>query len=137
MAVSTPEKVAPDGNPAAEEPQTPVNPSKVPRLVAPYRFPATMQHHRPLSSQLCSISTFARESLRHARIAGKAHTQGCEMAKELHTQLGVMTAELHKVYKLQQKQLDLQEQQLELQCKDIELRKHKLQMKEAALKVLF
>ena len=59
------------------------------------------------------------------------------MAKELDTQLGVMTAELCKVHKLQQKQLDLQEQQLELQYKGIELRQHKLQMKEAALKVLF
>ena len=137
VAVSTPEKVAPEANPAAEEPQTPVNPPKVPRPVAPNRFPATLQHHRPLSSQLCSISTFARESLRHPMTAGKASTQGCEMAKELHTQLGVMTAELCKVCKLQQKQLNLQEQLLELQCKDIELRQGKLQMKEAALKVLF
>ena len=58
------------------------------------------------------------------------------MAKELHTQLGVMTVELCKVHQLQQKQLDLQEQQLELQYKDIELRQCELQMKEAALKVL-
>ena len=50
VAVSTPEKVAPEVDPAAEEPQTPVNAPKVPRPVAPYRFPATMQHHRQLSS---------------------------------------------------------------------------------------
>ena len=134
VAVSTPEKVAPEANPAAEEPQTPVNPPKVPRPVAPYRFPANLQHCRPLTLQLHSISTFARESPRHAMTAGKASTQGCKMAKELHTQLGVMTAELHKVCKLQQKQLDLQEQQLELYCKDMELRQCELQMKEAALK---
>ena len=67
----------------------------------------------------------------------KASTQGHRMANELHTHLGVMTAELHKVHKLQQKQLNLQEQQLELQSKDIELRQCKLQMKEAALKMLF
>ena len=137
VVVSTPEKVVPEANPAAEESQTPVNPPKVPRPVAPYRFPATLQHQRLLSSQLCSISTFARESLRHAMTAGKASTQGHKMAKGLHTQLGVMTAELCKVHKLPQKQLDVQEQQLQLQCKDIELRQCKLQMKEAALKVLF
>ena len=97
VAVSTPEKVAPEVNPAAEEPQTPVNPPKVPRPVAPYRFPATVWHCRLLSSQLCSISTFARESLRHGMTAGKASNQGHEMAKELHTQLCVMTAELCKV----------------------------------------
>ena len=39
MAVSTPEKVAPEVNPAAEEPQTPMNPPKVPRPVTPYRSP--------------------------------------------------------------------------------------------------
>ena len=137
VAVSTPEKVTPEANSTAEDPQTPVNPPKVPRLVVPYRFPATLQHHRPLSSQLCSISTFARESLRHAMTTGKASTQSHNMAKELHTQLGIMAAELHKVHKLQQKQIDLQEQQLELQCKDIELWQCELQMKEAALKVLF
>ena len=83
VAVNTPEKVAPEADPAAEKPQTPVNPPKVPWPVAPYRFPATMWHHRPLSSQLCSISTFDRESLRHARTAGKASTQGHKLAKEL------------------------------------------------------
>ena len=59
------------------------------------------------------------------------------MAKEFNTQLGVMRAELHKLCKLQQKHIDLQEQQLKLQCKDIELRECRLQMKEAAIKVLF
>ena len=87
VAVSTPEKVAPEANPTAEMSQTPVNPPKVPRPVALYRFPVTLQDHRPLSSQFCSISNFARESLRHAMTAGKASTQGHKMAKELHTQL--------------------------------------------------
>ena len=66
---------------------------------------------------------------------GNASTKGHKMAKEQHMQLGVMTAELHKVCKLQQKQIDLLKQQLQLQHKDIELKKHKLQVKEAALKV--
>ena len=79
-----------------------------------YKFPTTLQHHRPLSSEVYSISTFARESLRHALTAGMASTQGHKMAKQLHTQLGVMTPELHKVHKLQQKQTDLLEQLLEL-----------------------
>ena len=108
MAVSTPEKAIPETTPAAEEPQTLVNPPKVPWPVAPYKFPATLQCHRPLCPQLYNISTFVRESLRHTMTAGKASTQGCEMAKELHT-LGVMTAELCKVHKLQQKQTDLPE----------------------------
>ena len=69
--------------------------------------------------------------------AGKASNQCHKMAKELHTQLGFMTAELHNLCKLQQKQTYLLEQQLELQCKDIELRKHELQVKEAALEVFF
>ena len=103
VAVSSPEKATPEATPAAEEIQTPVNPPNVPRSVASYRFPAIMQHHRPLSSQLYSICTFVRKSLRHAMTAGKASTQGHEMAKELHIQLGVMTAELCKVCKLQQK----------------------------------
>ena len=60
VAVSTPEKVAPEANPVAEEPQTPVNPPKVPRPVAPYRFPATLQDWRPLSSQLHSISNLCQ-----------------------------------------------------------------------------
>ena len=85
VAVSTPEKVAPEANPTAEESQTPVNPPEVPRPVAPYRFPATLQNHRLLSSQLCSIRTFARESLRHAMTTGKANTWGHKMAKESHT----------------------------------------------------
>ena len=54
VAVSTPVKVAPEAYPTAEAPQTPENPYKVPRPVALCR---------PLSSQLHSISTFARESL--------------------------------------------------------------------------
>ena len=41
--VSTPEKVVPESNPAAEDPQIPVNPPKVPKLVAPYRYAATLQ----------------------------------------------------------------------------------------------
>ena len=38
VVVSTPEKAPPEATPAAEEPQTLVNPPKVPRPVAPYRF---------------------------------------------------------------------------------------------------
>ena len=133
--ISTPEKVVPESNPAAEEPQTPVNPHKVPRPVAPYRYASTQQCHRPLPSPLCSISTFDRESLRHIRTAGKASTQGHELTTEVHTKLGVMTTELHKVCKLQQEQLALQKQQLELQQKEFALREWKLLVKEAAIKV--
>ena len=92
--VSTPEKVVLESNPAAEEPQTPVNPPKVPRPVALYRYAATLQCYRPLPSPLHSINTFARESLRHTRTAGKASTQGHELTTEFHTKLGVMTTEL-------------------------------------------
>ena len=121
--VSTPEEVVPESNPAAEEPQTPLNPSKVPRQVAPYRYAGTLQCHRPLPSPLCSINTLAREGWRHIRTAGKASTQGHELTTEFHTKLGVMTTELCKVHKLQQKQLALQKQQLELQQKEVALKR--------------
>ena len=58
------------------------------------------------------------------------------MVLKLHTQLGAMTRELHKVCKLQQEQLALQEQQLELQWKESALRKQDLQAREAVLRVL-
>ena len=135
--ISTPEEVTPESNPAAEGPQTPVKPPKVPRLVAPYRYTAAWQHHRPLPLPLHSLSTFARESLRHARMAGRTSTQDCELTMKFHTQLGVMTTELCKVCKPQQEQLALQKQHLELQWKEVALREWELQVKEAALRVLW
>ena len=83
MDVSTPEEVAPESNPAAEEPQTPVKPPKVPRLVAPYRYAAAQQCHRPLPLPLCSLSTFARESLRHTRMAGKTSNLALQIDHEV------------------------------------------------------
>ena len=137
VGISTPEEVAPESNPAAEEPQTPVKLPKVPRPVAPYRYAAAWQCHRPLPLPLCSLSTFVRESLRHTRMAGKTSTWDCELTMKFHTQLGVMTTELHKVCKLQQEQLTLKKQQLELQQKEFALREWELQVKEATLKVLW
>ena len=137
MDISTPEEVAPEGNPAAEEPQMPVKPPKVPRPVAPYRYAAAWQCHRPLPSPLCSLSTFARGSLRHTGMAGKASAWDHELTLKFHTQLGAMITELCKVCKLQQEQLALQKQQLELQQKESALRDWELQAKEAALKVLW
>ena len=134
--VSTPEEVAPEGNPATEEPQTPVKPLKVPRPVAPYKYAAAWQCHRPLPS-LHSLSIFARGRLRQTGLAGKTSTQDHKLTLKLHTQLDPMTRELHRVHKLQQEQLALQGQQLELQWKESALRHQELQAKEAVLKVLW
>ena len=112
--INTPEEVVPEGNSATGEPWTPVKPPKVPRLVVPYRYATAWQCHRPLPLSLCSLSTFARGSLRHTGMAGKTSTQDHELTLKLHIQLGAMTTELCKVHKLQQKQLALQKQQLEL-----------------------
>ena len=49
--VSTPEEVTPEGNPAIEEAQMPVKLPKVPRPVAPYKYAAAWQCHRPLPPQ--------------------------------------------------------------------------------------
>ena len=135
--VSTPEEVAPEGNPAAEEPRMPVKLPKVPRPVAPYKYAAAQQYHRPLPSPLHGLSIIARGSLRQTGSAGKTSTQDCKLTLKLHTQLGAMTRELHRVHKLQQEQLTLQGQQLELQWKESVLREWELQAKEAVLKVLW
>ena len=125
--VSTPEEVAPEGNPAIQEP---VKLPKVPRLVAPYKYADAQQCHRPLPSQVQGLS------LRQMGSAGKTSIQDNELALKLHTQLGSMTRELHKVCKLQQEQLPLQEQQLELQQKESALREQELQAREAVLRAL-
>ena len=120
--VSTPEEVAPEGNPAIEELQTPVKPPKVPRPVAPYKYAAAWQCHRPLPSPVHSLSIFARGSLRQTGLAGKTSIWDHVLTLKLHTQLGAMTRELCRVHKLQQEQLALQKQQLEFQWTESALR---------------
>ena len=85
--IRTPEEVAPESNPAAEEPQTPVKLPKMPRPVAPYRYAPARQCHRLLPLPLCRLSTFAKESLGHTRMAGRTSTWNCELTTNFHTQL--------------------------------------------------
>ena len=92
--VSTPEEVAPKGNPAVEEPLTPVKPPKVPRPVPPYKYAAAWQCYRPLPSPVHGLSIFARGSLRQTGSAGKTSIWDHELTLKLHTQLGAMTREL-------------------------------------------
>ena len=135
--VSIPEEVAPEGNPAVEEPWMPVKLPKVPRPVAPYKYAAAWWCHRLLPSPVQSLRIFARGSLRQTGLAGKTSIWDHELTLKLHTQLVAMTGELCRVCKLQQEQLALQEQQLELQQKESALREQELQAREAILKVLW
>ena len=117
---------SPDDEVQCEQQQTPVKPPWLPPPMAIHWFPVSLQCHRPLSFQMCSLHIFTREGLRHARATGKASSQGSEMMQRMNTQLGVMAAEMCQMYKLQQKQCELQEQQLELQCKDMEVHQKEL-----------
>ena len=63
--ISTPDEVAPEGNPANQEPWMPVKLPKVPRPVAPYKYAAAQRCYRPLPSPVQGLS------LRQTGSAGK------------------------------------------------------------------